>query len=96
MPKLSDLTDALMKIASSPEPAAVDPPPAPLPTPEPEEVAPTPQLDETTRRAREYCKRVMPHLIYADEMTPAQYQTKVRAIRRAMQPPPRSFWDRRR
>ncbi len=92
MPKLSQLADALMGITSSPEPAAIDPPPAP--EPEPEEIAPTPVLDELTRWAREQCKKTMPHLIYADEMTPKQYRQKVRAIRRAMQPPLQRFWDR--
>jgi hypothetical protein len=97
MPNLTQLADALTKIVSSPEPAAVDPPPEPeqpdLPTPE-EEVAPVPELDELTRRSREYCKRVMPHLIYADELTPKQYQQKVREIRKAMRPPKVSWMDR--
>jgi hypothetical protein len=89
-PKLSQLADALTRITSSPEPASIDPPTEPKP--EPEEVAPTPVLDEATRRAREYCKRMMPHLIFADELTPKQYRRKLWENQMAMRTPPRPSW----
>ena len=88
MPNISELADALTKITAAspkPQPAA--------PESEPEQPAPTPVLDETTRRARDWCRKMMPHLIYADELTPKQYQRKLREQRKAMQPPPQnSSW----
>lgn len=82
-----DLTKShLAKLASK------DVAPAPAPEPKPEEVAPVPELDELTRRSRERAKQLMPHLLYRDEMTAAQYEQKVRQLRRAAQPPPKNPW----
>ena len=91
MPKLSQLADALTKIAGS-EPAPAPVPVPSEPEPEPEEVAAVPEIDETTRRAREWCKKMMPHLIYADEMTPKQLERALRERRKAMYQLPQTSW----